>query len=120
MKKAILILSLFFSLSAFAREDNSYHKMSLHEREKVFQAISKIDVLIDFYEEDVKKFTREESPENLREYLLSLAAMRVKMKLMMRLPFQLTSNLKELQEMKVSLSKKSLPDLIKIVESGKI
>lgn len=120
MKKLIFIFFLLCCSTGFARDDVAYYKMSTHEREKVFQAISKIDALIDFYEADVKKFTKEESPEILREYLLSLAAMRVRMKLMMRLPFQLTSNLKELQEMKVSLSKKSLDDLVKIVESGKI
>lgn len=119
IKNVILILLLMCSSTVFARDDLTYYKMSSHEREKVFKAISKIDVLIDFYEEDVKKLTKEESPEILREYLLSLASMRVKMKLMMRLPFNLTSNLKELQEMKTSLSEKSLDELVKMVDLGK-
>lgn len=120
MKKIFLILCILITSTAFAKDESSYYRLSSNEREKVYQAISKIDVLIDFYQEDIRKFTSEESPEILRAYLLSLASMKVRMKLMMRLPFQLTSNLKELQEMKNSLSQKSLDDLVKFVESGKI
>lgn len=124
MKVILFLFILLFGINLFITEPEpvleSYEKISNSEREKVFNAISKIDVLIDFYDEDVRKFTNEESPEKLREYLLSLTAMRVKMKLMMRLPFQLTDNLKELQELKDSLHRKSLEDLVEFVESEKI
>jgi len=113
--KTLFILLIFCSNCCLAAE-----KISSHEREKVYQAISRIDVLIDFYQDDVKKFTKEESSDKLREYLLSLAAMKVKMKLMLRMPFGMTSNLKDLQEMKSSLSQKSLDDLVKMIEAGSI
>lgn len=117
-----MIKKLFFTAltlmainsSAFAKENFPHSK-----REMVFQAINKIDVLADFYETDLKKFTSEESPEKLREYLLSLASMKVRMKLMMRMPFGLTKDLKELQELKSTLNEKSLDELIKMVSLGK-
>ena len=121
LKKILLtaLTSMAICSPASSGEIYSYEKISYSEREKVFQAISKIDVLVDFYEADLRKFTSEESPEKLREYLLSLASMKVRMKLMMRMPFGLTKDLKELQEMKSTLNQKSLEELIKMTSLGK-
>lgn len=121
IKKIIFTALTLIAISstAFAKETDTPEKISYSEREMVFQAIYKIDVLADFYESDLRKFTLEESPEKLREYLLSLAAMKVRLKLMMRMPFGLTKDLKELQEMKITLNQKSLNELIKMVSLGK-